>query len=78
MAHRFHRARCVCGIALLAYARGSAEAADVSVSAQCDVPGAAVSGSLTIDGADFPVSFDVFVTDHVPGEGVFSRFPGRA
>ena len=48
--------------------------ASLNISANCS--GSGVIGSITGIPAPFPRSFDVFVTDHKPGEGFFLEIPG--
>lgn len=47
----------------------------VTVSVDCDASGDLV-GQITGVPGPYPASFDVFVTDHIPGQGFFVEIPG--
>ena len=49
-------------------------ASSVTISAECGDAG--MVGTISGVPGPYPVSFDVFVTDHIPGESVFVEIPG--
>ena len=50
-------------------------ASSMSISTGCD-DGGGVTGTITGISGPFPKTFDIWVTDHKPGEGFFLEIPG--